>query len=360
MVLEHLLDVVATNVTGLGAVQLALSLLPALEADTSVTVDQIYLPERGELADYRRRSAGPPPAATIRHLPNAVSRLVECTLGGRRFDRGHAVLVLGDVPLRLRARQILFVQTPHLLARLSTATAGDARKYVIMRRLFAANASKVAAFIVQSDVMRNALLAEYRIAPETVHVIQQPPPDWLRGTVRTPRPIGATTPLRLFYPAADYPHKNHAILGRVAAPAWDGLVERLVVTVPANTITSAPASVFSAGRLDPAAMRAAYAWCDALLFLSTAESYGFPLVEAISLGLPIVAADLPYARTLCGDEAFYFDPADPAALIAAVVRLQARLATGWQPNWTTQLTRLPRDWASVAADIAALVSDGSA
>ena len=275
MVLTAPLDIVATNVAGLGAVQLAESLLPALEADPGLRIDRIYLPDRGALVGYRRRSPGPPPIATTRHLPNAVSRLIECTLGGRRFDRGHAVLVLGDVPLRLRARQILFVQTPHLLAQLSTATGGDARKYAIMRRLFRANAAQVAGFIVQSEVMRAALLAEYGIAPHKVHVIQQPPPDWLHGTLWTPRPIAGTTPLRLFYPAASYPHKNHALLGQVVGPAWDRLVERLVVTVPAATVASAAASVIAAGHLDPAAMRAAYAGCDALLFLSTAESYGF-------------------------------------------------------------------------------------
>ena len=35
---------------------------------------------------------------------------------------------------------------------------------------------------------------------------------------------------------------------------------------------------------------------DALLFLSTDESYGFPLIEAMFVGLPIICPDLPYAR----------------------------------------------------------------
>ena len=39
-----------------------------------------------------------------------------------------------------------------------------------------------------------------------------------------------------------------------------------------------------------------YKSCDALVFPSYIETYGLPLIEAASLGVPIIAADLPYAR----------------------------------------------------------------
>ena len=47
---------------------------------------------------------------------------------------------------------------------------------------------------------------------------------------------------------------------------------------------------------------------DALLFLSE-KDFGFPLIEAMYLGLPIVCPDLPFARALWND-AIYFDPND--------------------------------------------------
>lgn len=348
------LDIVATNVTGLGAVQLAESLIPALERAPRLAVERIYLPDRGALASYRRVAAGQPAVAMSRRLPNAASRLLETTIGGRRFDRGVPLLVLGDVPLRVRARQTLVVQTPHLLARLSTAGGGDARKYAVMRRLFKLNAGRVSDFIVQSDVMRDALVAEYDL--ERVHVIQQPPPKWLLdGGPLTRRAAGAR--LRLFYPAAGYPHKNHVLLAAVDPTAWEALVEQVTITLPASE-TPAPGvpSLVCADRLDPAAMRLAYADSDALLFLSTAESYGFPLVEAMWLGLPVIAPDRGYARSLCGDQAVYFDPRDAASLVNAVAILGARLASGWHPDWRPQLARLPRDWSEVATAIAALLT----
>lgn len=356
MVLKPL-DVVATNVSGSGAVELAKSLLPALEADPRLAVERLYLPDRGPLAAYRPiiDAAAIP---THRRLPNAISRILECTVGARRFDRGVPLLVLGDLPLAVKARQTVIVQNAHLLSRFSPAQGSDAVKYAVMRVVFSANAGRAAAIVVQSTVMRDALLAEYAVAAERVHVIQQPPPTWLLDDPRAVAHRPERRRLRLFYPAAGYPHKNHILLGRVDTVAWDRLVERLVVTLPAATSpASSIASITSVGHLDPAAMRVEYATADALLFLSTAESYGFPLVEAMWLGLPIVAADLPYAHALCGDQAVYFDPSDGAHLLRALGDLRTRLDAGWRPDWREQLAPIPRDWAAVAAQVAAVAVD---
>ncbi len=79
-----------------------------------------------------------------------------------------------------------------------------------------------------------------------------------------------------------------------------------------------------------------YATVDGVMFLSTSESYGLPLVEAMACGLPVVCPDLEYARTICGDVAIYFDPNDVASLRAAVTELHRRLAAGWSPDWSLQ------------------------
>jgi glycosyltransferase involved in cell wall biosynthesis len=48
------------------------------------------------------------------------------------------------------------------------------------------------------------------------------------------------------------------------------------------------------------------------------ESYGFTAVEALSLGAPLAASDIPAHRESCGDAAHFYDPADGDALAAAV------------------------------------------
>ena len=114
-------------------------------------------------------------------------------------------------------------------------------------------------------------------------------------------------------------------------------------------------SIDCVGRLSSDGVIAAYAQADALLFLSLSESYGFPLVEAMWAGLPIVCPDLPYARTLCGDQALYFAPHDPASLTAAIAELQRRLAAGWWPDWHAARRHLPPSWDAVAREMLALL-----
>jgi glycosyltransferase involved in cell wall biosynthesis len=48
----------------------------------------------------------------------------------------------------------------------------------------------------------------------------------------------------------------------------------------------------------------------ALLFPSFAEGYGMPLVEALSLGVPVIASDLPVFEEIAGDVPDYLDPLD--------------------------------------------------
>jgi glycosyltransferase involved in cell wall biosynthesis len=48
----------------------------------------------------------------------------------------------------------------------------------------------------------------------------------------------------------------------------------------------------------------------ALLFPSFAEGFGLPLCEALSLGVPVLAADLPVFREAAGDIPEYLDPID--------------------------------------------------
>lgn len=58
----------------------------------------------------------------------------------------------------------------------------------------------------------------------------------------------------------------------------------------------------------------AYRHARALVFPSLAEGYGLPIVEALAVGLPVLASDIPVHREVgCGRCAF-FDPTQPQAL----------------------------------------------
>ena len=341
-----------TNLAGAGAVQLAASLLPALDRAPGYRLEQIHLPDRGALAGYRRSTDGPAPVRYRRRLPNALSRVLECLWPRHRFDGATPLLVLGDLPLRCKTRQVVFVQTQHLVQGDRSGNRWAALKYRIARRLFAVNARFGDAYIVQSETMKDALELTYPAVKGKVRVIAQPAPGWLlaSGLRRRTGQGDAGRGLKLFYPAAAYPHKNHALLSRATPPSGAWPVESLLLTVaPEADPNPRLGWIRCVGMLSPEAMLAAYADVDALLFLSIAESYGFPLVEAMWIGLPIVCPDLPYAHSLCGDQALYFDPTRIDSLQRALQDLQQRLQAGWWPDWSARLVGLPRDWDAVAA-----------
>jgi glycosyltransferase involved in cell wall biosynthesis len=51
------------------------------------------------------------------------------------------------------------------------------------------------------------------------------------------------------------------------------------------------------------------------------EGFGIPSVEAQSLGLPVIASDIPINREVLGDAAVYFPPEEHAALAARMIEL---------------------------------------
>jgi glycosyltransferase involved in cell wall biosynthesis len=60
---------------------------------------------------------------------------------------------------------------------------------------------------------------------------------------------------------------------------------------------------------------------DVFVFPSFCESFGHPMVEAMAHGLPIVAADTPVNREICGEAALYFSALDPKDLAEKVALL---------------------------------------
>jgi glycosyltransferase involved in cell wall biosynthesis len=72
------------------------------------------------------------------------------------------------------------------------------------------------------------------------------------------------------------------------------------------------------GEVPYAEIRSYYARAGLFAFPSYLESFGHPLLEAMAMGLPTVAADIPVFRELAGDAAIYADPFKVEALAAAI------------------------------------------
>ncbi len=61
--------------------------------------------------------------------------------------------------------------------------------------------------------------------------------------------------------------------------------------------------------------------CTALVTLSREEGYGLPLVEAMSMGTPVVVTDMPIFREVAGEDALFASPDDPMQFACNVRQL---------------------------------------
>ena len=75
------------------------------------------------------------------------------------------------------------------------------------------------------------------------------------------------------------------------------------------------------GSLDVWALRQHYQDCLMLVFPSTVETFGNPLVEAMACGAPIACSNRAAMPEIVGDAAVYFDPLSPDDIENAIVRL---------------------------------------
>ena len=136
-------------------------------------------------------------------------------------------------------------------------------------------------------------------------------------------PVRRASPGRdLVYMGSFMPYKNVTTLAR-ALHDLPGYRLHLLSRVPARERASlaalAPADsvIFHDGVTD-AEYAALLENAHALVHASLDEGFGIPLVEAMSVGTPIVVSDIPIFREIGGDAGIYADPRDPAAFAAAV------------------------------------------
>ena len=137
----------------------------------------------------------------------------------------------------------------------------------------------------------------------------------------------------LFYPAHDWPHKNHARLvaafGLIAKdlPADVRLVFAGRPFAPDHPAWAAVAEyrlekrVVHLGYRSPLEVRALYHGALALVFPSLYEGFGMPAAEAMIAGCPVACAHTTSLPEIVGEAALTFDPLRADDMAGAMLRL---------------------------------------
>jgi len=85
---------------------------------------------------------------------------------------------------------------------------------------------------------------------------------------------------------------------------------------------------------------------------SFAEGFGLPIIEALAVGTPVIASDLPAHREIAGDLAIYRDPTDGPGWLAAIcmfadgdgraAEMRRRVAAYQPATWGQYFLRIER------------------
>ena len=123
-------------------------------------------------------------------------------------------------------------------------------------------------------------------------------------------------------------NKNFATLARAAAALSHTHPDLAIVHVgedPQETLAAAlagaPVRLTRLSRIGEDRLASLYRGALCLCVPSFAEGFCLPVLEAQTLGCPVLCSDRSATPEIAGDGALTFDPADPAALAAALRRL---------------------------------------
>lgn len=198
-----------------------------------------------------------------------------------------------------------------------------------------ASIRRAQAVTVQTDALAQQILAQTGIPATRLQVIAHGPGQASAQASPAAAPqVGR--PIRIGYVTKYGVQKNFAVLFRAAAELKAaGLAPTVVLTLAEGqretreVLALASQSgigdcVENHGELGGGELGALYRSLHLFVFPSWCESFGFPLVEAMAHGLPLLVADTPSNTEIAGAAGLPFG-ADDAPALAALVR---RLAGG--------------------------------
>ena len=241
-------------------------------------------------------------------------------------------LNLGDLVLPFVRGQTYFFDWAYLVTKNSIIWESMTFKDKVSRKLksflIGVMMSSNKRIICQSEAMKESLVDKFGIVSEVL-VLSTP--------VELPHSFKIDTRVRstdFIYVSNYAPHKNFSVIPFVAQELKrNGVNTRIVLTLDKSSKEwcdllddikrlSVEKYVVTLGALSNNEVYDVLKASKRLFFPSLLESYGLPILEAMSLGCVVLVSRSPYIESVCKDAAIYFDPydvGDMAAVIGEVV-----------------------------------------
>ncbi len=229
-------------------------------------------------------------------------------------------------PLAITIHDMILWEYPSLASTTLNPAAYFA-KYLFYRLLVSRNAERAKIVFTVSESAKNSVLRNLKISPEKIIVTPN-------GFDPLPDPSGTAIPEKpyLLSVSSGYPHKNLGTFFRAAKELFsDDLRLGAVVagTDPAfmrrlkdearKILGEESGRVIFAGIVTDEALAGLYRNAEALIFTSRAEGFGFPVLEAMAAGAPVISSSIDAVREVSGGAAILV-PTDDAGGYAAAFR----------------------------------------
>jgi glycosyltransferase involved in cell wall biosynthesis len=185
-----------------------------------------------------------------------------------------------------------------------------------------------------SEFSKQTMVQHHGLPPKKVIVAPISADPRFQRSEEIARPPAESLPEEfIFYPANFWMHKNHDGLLRALKVLKEerGLLVNVVLTgfpdtngypVEAKAVEyGVQKQVTRLGYVTVEEIAYLYRRARMLVFPSLFEGFGIPLLEAMTTGCPIAAADATSVPEVTGDVAVLFDPTSPASMAGAIERL---------------------------------------
>lgn len=276
---------------------------------------------------------------------------IKPSLLGRLFAEYHlkreatgndCVLCFGNLPplFRVKGNVSVFLQNRYLVELVASfgSLPLKTRLRLMLERIWLSwNRGKATRYFVQTPTMRRLTQERLGVQAEFAPFI----PDSVMKLAESPVD-GSSLQFDFIYVASGDTHKNHMALIR----AWgiladEGVFPSLALTLKQETadevlkkIKAESASrglkIQNLGEIEHDRLIELYRSCGALIYPSSFESLGLPLIEARKAGLAVLAPELDYVRDITDPEET-FEPRSPVSIARAVKRYMKECKPAFEP-----------------------------
>jgi glycosyltransferase involved in cell wall biosynthesis len=230
---------------------------------------------------------------------------------------GGTTPAVGTRPIVLTIHDLQYLTHPEYHSKL---------KLQYLRQTMPRSVHRASVIATPTDWVRRTVIEAFDVAPDRVVVV----PHGVEADIGVDAPsefelrrdYGLGSGRVIVFPAITHPHKGHAFLLDVMAQHWDDPDLRLVLLGGQGLADRAIAAkiaelhlerrVIRPGRVPSSPHDGLLRLAHAVVFPSEYEGFGAPVIEAMSLDTPVIAADQPAVAEVIGGAGLVL-PRDPEA-----------------------------------------------